>query len=52
MKTLIFEQKDIGEMTKKEFIDYYNNKWFPFMKEVSAYGESLNALSKILGLSK
>ena len=49
-KVLKFHKGDVGEMTKDEFILYYNNEWFPFMKEVADYGKSLDTLREMMGL--
>jgi hypothetical protein len=49
---LKFIKKNVGNMTRSEFVDYYNNEWFPFMEEVSNYAKSLNTLLEMLGLKK
>ena len=47
-KQLKFVKKDVKNMTFREFAEYYNNEWFPFLKKVSDYGTSLDTLRKML----
>jgi hypothetical protein len=47
-KILHFEKKEVGNMTRIEFAEYYNKQWFPFMEKVANYGTALDTVSKML----
>jgi len=46
-----FEKKKVGEMSLKEFADYYNS-WVVFIGRVAEYSQALDAMCKMMDLKR